>query len=154
VPPTGALEFHNVADASAFVWAIVRKTGRELDYHDAEDLHQYLFVELWRLSVRYVPGGADFDGWAAKILKLRVVDWERQRNGRTKWAFKDHVHERARPALVPLDDAAMGGADPPRSSDPADDCASNLMRVFGNGSGTRARDYAALGLDPPRRATG
>jgi DNA-directed RNA polymerase specialized sigma24 family protein len=147
VPP---LALWNVDDAQAFCWAIVRKAGRELDYHDAEDLAQYLLVECWRLSERYEPGGPDFDGWAAKILKLRVVDWERSRFGRTKWAFNDRTYERAKPALVSLDDAAMGGAEPPQSSDPEDDCDSALQWVLRNGSGTRARDYEALGISPPR----
>jgi DNA-directed RNA polymerase specialized sigma24 family protein len=101
VPP---LALWNVDDASAFCWAIVKKTGLGLDLHDAEDLHQYLFAECWRISLRYQPGGPDFDGWASRILRVRVVDWTRQRNGRTKWAFKDHTYERSRPQLVSFDD--------------------------------------------------
>jgi DNA-directed RNA polymerase specialized sigma24 family protein len=146
VPP---LALWNVDDASAFCWAIVRKTGLGLDFHDAEDLHQYLFTECWRLSLRYQPGGPDFDGWAAKILRVRVVDWERQRSGRTKWAFKDHTYERSRPQLVSLD-AGLGDAEPSGSGDLEDGCAPNLQRVLGTGSGTRARDFEALGLNPPR----
>ncbi len=148
------LALWNIDDAERFCWAIVGKAGRELNYHDAEDLHAYLLAECWRLSLRYIPGGADFDGWASRILKLRVTDWERQRSGRTRWAFKDRTYERQRPQLVPLDDAGMGDVESPGFSDPEADCASNLMRVFGNGDSTRPGDYAALGLDPPSRATG
>jgi DNA-directed RNA polymerase specialized sigma24 family protein len=151
VPP---LKLWDVDDASAFVWAIVRKGGRELDYHDAEDLHAYLLAECWRLSLRYVPGGVDFDGWAAKILRVRVVDWERQRSGRTRWQFADRTYERTRPTLVPLDDDSMGDAERAQSSDPETDCDSSLRRVLAGGSSTRARDYETLGLEPPRRATG
>ena len=146
MPP---LALWNVDDASAFCWAIVKRTGLGLDHYDAEDLHQYLFVELWRLSLRFQPGGPDFDGWAARILKLRVTDWTRQRNGRTRWAFKGHVHERTRPKFVSLD-SGLGDAEPSRSGDPEDDCASDLQRVLRSGSSTRARDYAALGIRPPR----
>jgi DNA-directed RNA polymerase specialized sigma24 family protein len=146
VPP---LALWNIDDAERFCWAIVGKAGRELDYHDAEDLHQFLLVECWRLSLRYVPGGPDFDGWAAKILKLRVVDWQRSRSGRTRWAFKDRTYERSRPQLVSLD-AGMGDAEPSRSIDFEDDCASDLRRVLGDGSSTRAGDYETLGLNPPR----
>jgi DNA-directed RNA polymerase specialized sigma24 family protein len=151
VPP---LALWNVDDASAFCWAIVRKTGLELDFHDAEDLHQYLFTECWRLSLRYQPGGPDFDGWASRILRVRVVDWTRQRNGRTKWAFSDHAYERPRRQLVSYDserdrlDAALGTW----TSDPAAGRDSDLGRLVSTGDRQRARDLQILGLRAPHRA--
>ena len=60
-------------------------------------------------------------------LRLRVVDWIRARNGRTRWAFSDgHVHERKPPQLVPLDE--LGESLASGSGDPADGCDSDLER--------------------------
>jgi DNA-directed RNA polymerase specialized sigma24 family protein len=102
VPP---LALFDVDDAHRFVCAIVSKSGLELSFHDRRDLEQHLFGEAWLLSLRFVPGGPkDFSGWAARILRLRVVDWQRQRNGRTRWSFRDSVYERQRPQFVSLDD--------------------------------------------------
>jgi DNA-directed RNA polymerase specialized sigma24 family protein len=82
VPP---LALWNVDDAQRFVCAIVSRSGLALSWSEREDLEQYLLVECWRLSLRYQPGGPkDFDGWASRILRVRVVDWTRQRNGRTR----------------------------------------------------------------------
>jgi DNA-directed RNA polymerase specialized sigma24 family protein len=102
VPP---LALWNVDDAQRFVCAIVSRSGLALSWSEREDLEQYLLVECWRLSLRYQPGGPkDFDGWASRILRVRVVDWTRQRNGRTRWAFANHAYERPRPQFVSLDD--------------------------------------------------
>jgi DNA-directed RNA polymerase specialized sigma24 family protein len=99
------LALWNVDDAQRFVCSIVSRSGLALSWSDREDLEQYLLVECWRLSLRYQPGGPkDFDGWASRILKVRVVDWQRQRNGRTRWAFHDSVYKRERPQFVSLDD--------------------------------------------------
>jgi DNA-directed RNA polymerase specialized sigma24 family protein len=98
------LRLHNVDDAERFCWAIVSRSRLALDFHDAQDLHQFLLIQCWELSLRYQSGGPQFDGWASRILQLRVVDWMRQRNGRTTWQFADHAYERQRPQFVSLND--------------------------------------------------
>jgi len=151
VPP---LALWNVDNAERFCWAIVSRSRLELDFHDAEDLHQYLLVECWRLSLRYQPGGPDFDGWASRILRMRVVDWTRQRNGRTTWQFANRTYERRRPQLVSFDserdrlDSALGTG----TGDPAAGRDSDLGRLVSTGDRQRARDLRTLGLKPPRRA--
>jgi hypothetical protein len=99
-----ALPLHDVDDAAAFVASIVTRSNLRLSYHDAEDLHQFLLAEAWKLSLRYKPGRLSFSTLAGTTLRLRVVDWTRQRNGRTVWKFADHTHKRERPQLLSLDD--------------------------------------------------
>jgi hypothetical protein len=149
-----ALPLHDVDDAAKFVAAIATRSGLKLSYHDREDLEQFLLVECWKLS-RERQWRSSFAGCFAPILRLRVVDWQRQRFGRTRWQFSGHTYERERPQLVSLDDArrdqlgaslAAGTSDPPASSDP------DLERLLGARDRERAWDYAELGLDPPRRA--
>jgi hypothetical protein len=48
--------------------------------------------------------GQSFSTYATSTLYRRVVDWQRQRCGRTRWAFGNgRVYERKRPELVSLD---------------------------------------------------
>ena len=97
------LALHDVDDAAAFCGGIVTRSGLALSWSDREDLEQQLLVECWRLSLTYQPGAASFSTWAGGMLRRRVVDWQRQRNGRTRWVFRDHVYERPRPQIVSLD---------------------------------------------------
>jgi DNA-directed RNA polymerase specialized sigma24 family protein len=140
----------NVADAQRFVCAIVSRSGLALSWSDREELEQFLLVECWRLSLKYEPGGPkDFDGWAARILRVRVVDWQRQRNGRTKWVFANHAYERQRPELVSLDaerdslGAALGtvGGDSAAVWDEA------CRGLFAERDRERVRDLDRLGLE-------
>jgi DNA-directed RNA polymerase specialized sigma24 family protein len=150
------LQLHDVDDAEHFVSAIASRSGLTLSFHDRQELEQELLVECWRLSERFQPGGVSFSTYAGSTLRLRVVDFVRKRNGRTKWQFKDRVYERPRVEVVSLDDdsgerrmgEALGawGGDPAAGGDP----------VFGGlaatGDRQRARDLRTLGLRPPRRA--
>lgn len=99
--PTLAL--WDVDDTAAFVTAIVNRSGLSLSWSDREDLEQYLVVEAWRLSDRYRPGGISFSCWAGTTLRLRCVDWQRQRFGRTKWGAPHYI-ERPRPQSLSFDD--------------------------------------------------
>jgi hypothetical protein len=102
-----ALQLHDVQDAERFVSAIASKSGLTLSYHDREDLQQYLLAECWRLSLKYEPGRGStksFAGWATTNLRLGVIEWQRQRFGRTRWKFRDSTYERKRPTIVSLDD--------------------------------------------------
>ena len=151
------LQLHDIDGAERFCSAIVSRSGLQLSFHDAEDLNEYLLVECWQLSLRYQAGGISFSTWAGNTLRRRSVDWIRKQNGRTVWKFKDRVHERPRPVLLSL---SMDGPDGDRlrstldqgAGDPAADCDPDRERLLGDGDQARARDYAILGLDPPRRA--
>ena len=154
---TGTLSLHEIDDVEAFTLAIVQRSRLELSHHDREDLVAYLLTECWRLSLRFEPGGISFSTYAGTTLRGRLVDWQRKRFGRTRYVFSDRVLERKLPELVSLD-ADDSNGDPlgdnlgTRAGDPAADRDPDFERLLRTGSGTRARDYEALGLKPPRRA--
>ncbi len=150
-----ALRLHDVADAEALAASIVYGSGLELSYHDAEDLHAYLVATAWQLSLVYEPGGISFSSWAGTTLRRRLVDWQRQRFGRTRWQFAGRSYERARPQLVSLDDPEhdrLGDDLTARGGDPEADCDSGLGGLYAARDRARAADYETLGLRPPRRA--
>ena len=149
------LEFWDVRDAAAFVGGIVVKSPLRLSWHDDADLREYLLGELRILSTKYEPEAStvSFSSWAGTLLRLRCVDWRRQRFGRTKWKFAGHVYERPRPELVPLDDgvvAAVDGALATRDGDRPPDWDSLVGGLFRDRDCARARDLELLGLAPPR----
>jgi hypothetical protein len=94
-----------IADVEGFCGRIVERSGLRLSTTDREELHVYLIEECWLLSERYRPGRVAFSSFADTRLRLRVVDWQRQRFGRTRWTFSGREYERPRPQLVPLDDS-------------------------------------------------
>ena len=100
------LSLHDVRDATAFVAAIAVKSPLRLEWHDDADLREYLLGELWILSTRYdaTASSISFATLAGNTLRLRVVDWTRQRFGRSRWQFRGHVYERPRPELISADD--------------------------------------------------
>lgn len=46
-----------------------------------------------------------FSVYATAVLKRRVTDWLRQKNGRTVWKFRTHTYTRPKREFVSLDDA-------------------------------------------------
>jgi DNA-directed RNA polymerase specialized sigma24 family protein len=145
------LPLFDVRDVEALCTGIVQRSRLTLDHHDREDLTAYLIATCWELSLRYEPGQTSFSTWATTTLKLRVIDWNRKRNGRTRWQFSGHTYERERPRLVPLD-AELVDTLPARAGDPALDSETALGGILDAGDSQEARDYLALGLEPPRRA--
>jgi hypothetical protein len=97
----------DVDDAARFCSAIVTRSGLALSHHDREDLQQHLFIQIWELSLRYDSGDPKFPPrfsvYATNLLRLRIVDWQRAKLGRSRWTFHDRVYERERPQLVSLD---------------------------------------------------
>jgi hypothetical protein len=148
-----ALRLHDVDDAERFVSGIVSQRGLELSFHEREDLVEWLLVECWKLSLVYEEGiiKLGFRKYAAVTLKKRIIDWQRQRLGRTRWVFKDKIYERPPTILVSLD-AGLGELESQGASDPADGCDLVLPGLFDDGDQQRARDHETLGLRPPRRA--
>lgn len=112
----GRLDLHGVNAeklANSVLNEALRSRNIALDEFRREDLLADLVSCAWELSLRYDrrrqqattdlrfrdPG---FQGWAAPYLKLRVIDWFRKTNGRTKWQFADYVYERPKPIIVSL----------------------------------------------------
>jgi DNA-directed RNA polymerase specialized sigma24 family protein len=144
------LPLFDVRNVEALCTSIVQRSRLSLDHHDREDLTAYLIATCWELSLRYEPGKTSFSTWATTTLKLRTIDWNRKRNGRTRWQFSGHTYERERPQFVSLDaelvDTLAAGA-----GDPALDSETDLAGVLDAGGSPEARDYLALGLEPPGR---
>jgi DNA-directed RNA polymerase specialized sigma24 family protein len=95
-----------IADVEAFTGRIVERSGLQLSVTDREELHVYLIEECWLLSRRYDGSrGSRFSAWARATLRLRCIDWQRSRWGRTRWTFSDGSgYERELPQLVSLND--------------------------------------------------
>jgi hypothetical protein len=142
----------DIRDVESFTGRIVERSKLHLDHSDREDLHAFLVAECWLLSTRYSPGGISFSSLAGATLRLRVVDWQRQRFGRTRWTFKNgREHVRERPKLVSLDadDSLSDRLDESlaaRSGDPSADSPTDLERLLEGGDREAARDIAAMGL--------
>jgi DNA-directed RNA polymerase specialized sigma24 family protein len=98
------LVLHDVDDTAAFVGAIVNRSGLDLSWSDREDLEQTLTIVAWEISLKFSPGGVTFSTYAGTILRRRMVDWQRAKDGRTVWKFKTHTHIRELPQFVPLND--------------------------------------------------
>lgn len=156
------LELRDIRDVEQFAGRIVERSELRLGYHDHEDLLASLIFECWRCADDYDPGRAAFSTYK---LRAAVVAWLRTSNercgrtgfvgGRTVWKFKDHVHEKPLREFVSFDDAdARGRLDESLAEgngDRAADRDSDLGRLYAERDSARARDYDALGLEPPRR---
>lgn len=145
----------DIADAQGFVAAVVIRSRLSLTHHDREDLHQYLLVECWRLSLDYDSAGRRpcFSNYAATILRRRVVDWQRKRFGRTTWKAKHKTYTRPRINIESLDNPGRLERDlGARAVDPQVDRDPDLAGLHGAGGRPRAGDHAELGLEPPPRA--
>jgi hypothetical protein len=89
--------------AARVLTAYCRRKG-ELNPSDREDALAYLVATGWELSLTFDPErGVPFDSYAYSILSLRVTDWLRKDEGRTRWQFAGHTYERERPKVLSLD---------------------------------------------------
>lgn len=130
----GKLVLWDVDDGEALARHIGRYTIRRQriridSEHRWEDLDARLIAKLWQLSGldgRFQPidprprgaynpdfasSGWTFEKWARIRLYYEVINWLRETNGRTKWAFADSVHEREPIRVISLDYVDEFGAD-------------------------------------------
>jgi DNA-directed RNA polymerase specialized sigma24 family protein len=146
------LRLHDVNDASGLCWRVVGESGLRLSWHEREDLHAWLLVAIWELSLRYDPERrrASFSTFATRGLRRSVVDWLRATRGRTVWKFRGRVHERKLPEFIALDDRLVD-FEPALQSDssPGRDALPSWIH-HGRGGGA-VSDYDLLGLEPPNR---
>ena len=156
------LELHDV-DVFALANSVATRSNLQLSFHDREDLVTYLAETAWQLSLTYdrarrKAGRTDFAGYLTIALRRRVIDWQRQRFGRTKWAFKGYAYERPRPELVSLDDGddrdQLGATVDEGSSAHAPGWDSGLGGILREADSSRARDADTLGLRGAPRAAG
>ena len=150
------LALHDVDDAEGFCAQLAGRAGLELSFHEREDLLAFLIATCWFLSTKYEPGGMAFSTYATYTLKLRIVDWQRAKKGRSKWQFKDSTYERPRVQLVSLDALDTDGdqlvdALTTQAGDPSSDCDPAFGGLLADGDRQRARDLDTLGLSATRR---
>jgi DNA-directed RNA polymerase specialized sigma24 family protein len=108
------LQLHDARDVEALIWKAIDTSPHVAgtSFHDREDLCAYLLGVVWELSLSYNPdrGRVTFTTFAYTTARLRIIDFQRSRNGRTRWQWSSHSYERnPRPAVVSLD-----GDDPER----------------------------------------
>lgn len=132
-----------------------------LDEGRRDDLLAELIAATWELAERYDPRQdyavdrdrrPGFDGWATYWLRLRVVDWFRRTEGRTKWQFAEHVYERTLPEFVSFD-AELDSPVGPGSMDPAAHSDADLRGVLERGDSAQAWEAIDVGERATRRAT-
>lgn len=147
----GGRKHGGIDDTEAFATAIIKRARLNLTPHDHEDLLAYLVEETWILSRTYRPGTKSFSTLAGERLPLRIIDWQRQRHGRTRWQFSHTTYERTHPELTTLDHPlahthTTRTLDDPAHRDP------DLPRLLRNRDRTNDRPYPTLDRRTTRTA--
>jgi len=115
------LALHEVDDVEGVCISAIRKAGLRLEHYEFEECLTYLIETSWELSLGYERGDfpSRFGVYLSRRLQQRLSDWQRSRNGRTKWQFADRVYTRSLPSFVPLehrpdglDHSILGNPDP------------------------------------------
>jgi hypothetical protein len=141
--------------------AHLRRTRAYLRPADEDDALAYLIALCWELSLRHDPAqGVTFATYAYRLLSLRVVDWRRQQEGRTRWQFAGGSYERARVDPLSLNarrggddgDAELGESVAARTGDPAVHRDPDLVRVLAERSGEEPWREHESRQRVPRRA--
>ena len=140
----GRLSLHDIDDVEAFCIRIARPYFPRIDRQDHEDLLSYLIATCWELSTRYKGDGKRFSAGAGTILALRIVEWKRERYGRTRYRFKDRSYDRVPPSFVyvddPLEQPVRGVA-----VDVAERSSADLLRVLGTRGREGVREASQVG---------
>lgn len=148
----GKLSLYEVEDVESLCARVIQHSGLELSFHDHELLLAFLVETAWEISLTYQPSTPPrFAIYLQGILRRRVVDWQRNRNGRTRWQFADRTYERPRPQFCSLDDR-LDEAEPGVSVDDEVHSRADLSRILGTGSSSTARTNDTLGTAAPRKA--
>ena len=86
----GSLIVHG-ADLERLARSAIRDAGLRPSWHREEDLLAELIAAAWELSEKHdehrYPG--QFAAGCYRVLHLRVVDWIRRTEGRTRWQFSE-----------------------------------------------------------------
>lgn len=112
----GGLELWG-CDIEALAVAVLnawQRRNTRLNPDDFDDALAFIVAAGWELSTRYEAGRySSFHDYAKHILALRVTDWLRGNEGRTRWQFDGHVYEREPQRTLSLDGPATGADEHP-----------------------------------------
>ena len=145
-----ALQLYDVRDAEAFVAAIANRSQLGVGPDDSEDLRQYLLTELWVLSPLRALAEVNFSAWAIATLRLRVIDWQRQRSV-GGWKFSGRTtngQSRDRQSRRRARADSMGATLASDGSDVAADWLAPSGGLLAERDRERVRDLELLGLGP------
>jgi hypothetical protein len=123
------LTLHDIRDVEAFADHAIQRSGlTEYGYLDHEDLLADCITFIWELSQngKYNPELGTFSHTAGARLNRFIVDWKRG-NYRTRWVFKDRIHERTPPTFTTLDNRP----EHPHTIEPLDTEGSELQDLLG-----------------------
>lgn len=159
--------------ATSVVERALSKRSVPLDEFRREDLLADLIAYTWELSLRYDvdtdrrisqargrrPG---FEGWATYWLRLRLIDWIRKTEGRTRWAFsgtssinpgyRGKIYERERPIVVSLDGELAESLES-RRLDSAPHSDPDFRGALDRGDSPAAWEAVQMGARAPGRAS-
>jgi DNA-directed RNA polymerase specialized sigma24 family protein len=151
---SGTFSLHGIEDVEAFCASFLQRSKLEPPPPwTTEDFLADLVSYVWELSISgdYDPSRGSFSTFARTKLYGEAVNWIRRKKGRTKWQFKDRVHERRLPSFIALDDRPEQ-ADPASTVDAGSDRLSDLSGLFGTRSSASARRARSLGQEETRQA--
>lgn len=141
---------HDIRDVEAYGRRLIQRSRvPELNYHEYEELLSWIIAKAWELTDKYDAGKGSFSNFCG--VRIRVADWERERNGRTKWQFADRTYERPRPQFVPLDDRPEQ-ADPSAEMDGSTHRLAAELRLYGAGDSAKPGRDEGLGTESDRVA--
>jgi len=149
----GKLTLHDVRDAEGLCARILERANLEQSYHDREDLLAFLIETAWELSLEFNADGGrnpSFSSYVTKVLRVRLIDWQRAGGKRTRWQFSDRTYERQLPEFVPFD-ASEGGIEFGVSMDVDADRFSTVLGIHRGRDSRRIGRDAALGEEAVRR---
>jgi hypothetical protein len=107
------LQLFEVLDTEALCAHVIRRSGFQLGHYEFENCLTFLIETAWEYSLTYQPSVPPrFAVHLKGLLGRRLVDWQRTRNGRTKWQFADRTYERVLPTFTSLDDRPVEAVDP------------------------------------------
>lgn len=152
------IRLHDIEDVEELCQAAANRAMPGLPYHEFEDLVRFLVERVWWSSTRYdTAWSSSFEATVRPQLRNRCIDWFRQTRGRTRWQFKDHIHEREARRSVSFDvfeergddgdfpDRAVGEADYGVDGDPAAGGGTDLFGGLLDGRDSdRASDTALI----------
>lgn len=147
----GTLTIGNIQDVEGYCNRVIERHRPGLHQQTREDLLAYLIATTWELHQRHRPGTLPFSAYAHAQLPLRIVDWQRTRDGRTTWKFDGYTSRRpTRPTHASLDE--LGDTLPPSMVDDPAHRDTDPMRLLRDRDREGETPYPPLDPTPAHHA--